>query len=111
MNTHLINHTYKPHGIFVPYVAVTGNIELYVGDKAITSDGTPCTIKRIERIHICSENAEWICREYYKIDPWSFLKKWCKSMDVSSMYFLYIELKKDDRQDISDNLPEVGCES
>lgn len=109
--THIINHTYKPHGILVPYVAIRGNIELYVGDKAITSDGVPCTIKRIEHIHICSENAEWICREYYKIDVWDFVKRWNRNMEVSSMWFLFIELKKDERQNNSDGLQDMEYES
>ena len=109
--THLINHTYKPHGIFIPYVAITSNIELYVGDKAITSDGVPCTIKRIEHIHICSENAEWICREYYKIGVWDFVKRWNRNMEVSSMIFLFIELAKDERQNNSDGMQDMENES
>ena len=106
--THIINHTYKTHGILVPYVAVTSNIEIYVGDKAITSDGVPCTIKKIEHIHICSEKAEWICREYYKISVWDFVKKWNRNLEVSSMWFLFIELKKDERQNNSDGLQDMA---
>lgn len=107
--THIINHSYRNHGILVPSVAVTDNIFIKVGDKAITSDGTPCTIKRLEHIHICSENAEWICREYYKIGVWDFVKKWNRNLEVSSMWFLFIELKKDERQNNSDGLQDLEC--
>lgn len=101
--THIINHTFK-EVIFVPYVAVTENLFLEVGNKAITSDGIPSTIKRFERIHVCSESAEWICREYYKMGVWDFIKRWNKNLEVSSMWFLFIGLKKDDRQDNSNGL-------
>lgn len=101
--THIINHTFK-EVMFVPCVAVTENIFLEAGDKVITSDGIPSTIKRFERVHICSENAEWICREYYKMGVWDFVKRWNRNLEVSSMWFLFIELKKDDRQNHTEDL-------
>lgn len=96
MSAHIINHTFR-EDILVPYVAVTDNIFLREGHKAVMSDGTPCVIEKIEHLHICGEQAEWWVTNLYKCDVWSFVKKWNASMDVSSMVFLHIKLKKDDR--------------
>lgn len=96
MGAHVINHSYKDN-VLIPYVAITDNIFINKGDKVVTSDGVPCTIEEIEHLHICGESAEWWVTNLYKCDVWSFVKKWNSTMQVSSMIFLRLRLKRNDR--------------
>lgn len=92
-----INHRYKEH-IIVPYVGIRNNIDFFLdkGDKhVITSDHIRCKVVNCKEKHICELEDE--IRETYKIDAWTFLKKWHKwHPNMDSMHFVVLDLKKEE---------------
>lgn len=103
MGTHLINHSFQRR-MLVPFVATTNNIFFDKGDKVVTKDGVESKIYKVEPVHICSQYAETLIGEIYKIDPWTFLKKWNTNLEVSSTTFLYFELRQDDTEYSNEDL-------
>lgn len=90
-----INHRYREE-VIIPYVALDNNISFLISKgekKVITADGITCKVIELKEVHICE--LEEKINELYKIDCWSFIKRWYstkKTMD--SLHFIYLKLKK-----------------
>ena len=89
-----INHKYKDR-VIVPYVAITNNISFMMtkGNRyIITSDNIKCRVVELQEIHICE--LESLVNELYKMDCWSFIKRWYETKKwMESMHFVYIKLE------------------
>ena len=90
-----INHKYKEQ-VVLPYVAITNNIRFLLtnGERyVVTTDNVKCQVESLKEVHICE--LEKVIHEIYKIDCWTFIKKWYASQgSMGSMYFVYMKLKK-----------------
>ena len=59
----------------------------------ITADNVECNVVSWKQTHIC--DLEDNIKELYKLDAWSFLKRWRKNDEhTSDMYFIELELQK-----------------
>lgn len=105
-----LQHTFKPV-VLVPMLAIYPNHE-FIFDKdkhrfVKTSDGVIAQIKSEERIHFLSPRMQEIVSEVYKTDVLSFGRKWYQAMDITTMGFVYLELRKyegEHRQDIEEGM-------
>lgn len=90
-----INHKYRDE-LILPYVAIDNNIPFLIGNgkkQVITADGFLCDVVEYKEVHICE--LEKRVMELYKMDCWSFIKRWYatrKAMD--SLHFVCMRLKK-----------------
>lgn len=92
-----INHRFKEH-LILPYAGITDNCRFFFDKEemhVITSDHIRCKVMNWEEKHICELEDE--IRETYKIDAWTFLKKWHKACPyMDSMHFIVLDLKKEE---------------
>ena len=99
-------HTFKDE-IFVPLLAISPNVE-FLFDKMkrliITSDNLQATVSIWKSLHILSDEAREIVARLYKTDVYSFMRRWYSSLDITSMQFVYMSIKKYDRQDNSSDV-------
>lgn len=89
-------HTFKDE-IFVPLLAISPNIEFLFDKKKkliVTSDNIQTTVVRFERVHILSDKAQELVKRLYNVDVYSFMRRWYSALDITSMEFVYINLKK-----------------
>lgn len=97
MTKHKINHSFKPK-VFVPMLAVSNNIDFISNDNeekmVMMNDSTIARVKKYEKLHILSPEAESAVSEIYSIDLLTYLRKWYNVMDITTMEFLLIELEK-----------------
>lgn len=92
---HAINHRYRDV-VIVPFVGVESNIDFVMskGKKTIIcADGIRANVVDWKEYHVCELEKD--IQELYKIDAWSFIKRWWnteKRMD--SMTFIKMKLEK-----------------
>lgn len=89
-------HTFKDE-IFVPLLAISPNVEFLFDKKkrlVVTSDNIQNMVVRFERMHILSDEAQELVKRLYNVDVYSFMKKWYSALDITSMEFIYMNLKK-----------------
>lgn len=99
-------HTFKDE-IFVPLLAISPNIEFLFDKKkrlVVTSDNIQAEVVRYENIHILSDESRELIRHLYDTDVYSFMRRWYSALDITSMEFIYMKIKKYDRQDNSNDL-------
>lgn len=100
MNDEMSHHVFHRYAkeMILPYNAFDDNLGLIKNcDKRIIvcSDGIRAELIEYAEKHIC--DLEEDIQRIYKIDAWTFLKKWHNSgLKPRSMYFLKIKLKKED---------------
>jgi hypothetical protein len=71
-----IRHTYKPK-IILPNVGFIDSCLAFMLSEErtiVTSDGFKCNATDVREIHLCELESEIL--EIYKIDVWSWLKRW-----------------------------------
>lgn len=90
-----IRHTYKPK-VILPNIGFIDSCLAFMlsEDRTIvTSDGFKCNVTDLREKHLCELESEIL--EIYKIDVWSWLKKWY-SIDkgLLDMRMLVLELDK-----------------
>lgn len=90
-----IRHTFKPK-IILPNIGFIDSCLAFMLSEdrtIITSDGVKCNVADLREKHLCELEREIL--EIYKIDVWSWLKKWY-SIDkgLLDMRMLVIELER-----------------
>lgn len=92
---HHVKHRFA-NKMIVPINAIANNVDFLLckGDKImITADNVECNVVGWKQTHIC--DLEDNIKELYKLDAWSFLKRWRKNDEhTSDMYFIELELQK-----------------
>ena len=90
-----IRHTYKPK-VILPNIGFIDSCLAFMlsEDRTIvTSDGFKCNVTDLREKHLCELESEIL--EIYKIDVWSWLKKWYGiDKGLLDMRMLVIELEK-----------------
>jgi hypothetical protein len=89
-------HTFKDE-IFVPLLAISPNVSFFFDKKkrlVVTSDNIQASVVRFESMHILSDDARDLVQRLYNVDVYSFMRKWYSSLDITSMEFVYMILKK-----------------
>lgn len=98
-------HTFKDE-VFVPLLAISPNVEFFFDTKKrlmVTSDNIQASVVTWESIHILSEEARELVKRLYDTDVYSFMKKWHAALDIASMEFVYMNLKKYEGEHREDN--------
>ena len=94
---YFINHRFKEH-LIVPYAGITDNCRFFLDKEekyVVTSYHIRCKVVNCKEKHICELEDE--IRETYKIDAWTFIKKWHKACPyMDSMHFIVLDLKKEE---------------
>lgn len=90
-----IRHTFKPK-IILPNIGFIDSCLAFMLSEdrtIITSDGVKCNVTDLREKHLCELESEIL--EIYKIDVWSWLKKWY-GIDKGLLDFrmLVLELEK-----------------
>lgn len=90
-----IRHTYKPK-IILPNVGFIDSCLAFMLSEErtiVTSDGFKCNVTDVREMHLCELESEIL--EIYKIDVWSWLKKWYGiDKGLLDMRMLVLELEK-----------------
>lgn len=71
-----VRHTYKPKIILPNIGFIDSCLAFMLSEERIivTSDGFKCNVTDVREMHLCELESEIL--EIYKIDVWSWLKKW-----------------------------------
>lgn len=90
-----IRHTFKPK-IILPNIGFIDSCLAFMLSEdrtIITSDGVKCNVTDLREKHLCELESEIL--EIYKIDVWSWIKKWY-GIDKGLLDFrmLVIELER-----------------
>lgn len=90
-----IRHTFKPK-IILPNIGFIDSCLAFMLSEnrtIVTSDGFKCNVTDLREKHLCELESEIL--EIYKIDVWSWIKKWY-GIDKGLLDFrmLVLELKK-----------------
>lgn len=90
-----IRHTYKPK-VILPNIGFIDSCLAFMLSEdrtIITSDGFKCNVTGLREKHLCELEKDIL--DIYKIDVWSWLKKWY-SIDkgLLDMRMLVIELER-----------------
>lgn len=90
-----IRHTYKPK-VILPNIGFIDSCLAFMLSEdrtIITSDGVKCNVTDLREKHLCELESEIL--EIYKIDVWSWLKKWYGiDKGLLDMRMLVIELER-----------------
>lgn len=98
-------HTFKDE-IFVPLLAISPNVDFLFdkGEKLIVaSDNIRAKVTRFNTIHVLSDEARELIKRLYGVDVYPFMKKWHSALDIASMEFVYMNLKKYEEEHREDN--------
>lgn len=91
-----VEHRFQKE-MFVPWCAIHNNISwLLASEKQLeTSDGKVCEVKKIEHIHVLSDDALAIVKRLYNVGVDAFMQSWYKRMPMmDSMWFLYVKVEE-----------------
>lgn len=95
MGTYYIKHSYK-EDVILPLCGIADNVNFLFDDEekfVKTSDGIKARLIDCKELHIVELEKD--IQEIYKIDAWSFLKKWYSANDgMQSARFLKLKLKQ-----------------
>jgi hypothetical protein len=90
-----IRHTFKPK-IILPNIGFIDSCLAFMLSEnrtIVTSDGFKCNVTDLREKHLCELESEIL--EIYKIDVWSWLKKWYGiDKGLLDMRMLVIELER-----------------
>jgi hypothetical protein len=98
-------HTFKDE-IFVPLLAISSNVDFLFDKKKrliVTSDNIQAVVTRFDSLHILSDEARELVKRLYNVDVYSFMRKWHSALDIASMEFVYMNLKKYEEEHREDN--------
>lgn len=98
-------HTFK-NEIFVPLLAISSNADFLFDKKKrliVTSDNIQAVVTRFDSLHILSDEARELVKRLYNVDVYSFMRKWHSALDIASMEFVYMNLKKYEEEHREDN--------
>lgn len=95
MGTYYIKHSYK-EDVVLPLCGIADNVNFLFDDEekfVKTSDGIKARLIDCKELHIVELEKD--IQEIYKIDAWSFLKKWYNANNgMQSARFLKLKLKQ-----------------
>jgi hypothetical protein len=95
MGTYYIKHSYK-EDVILPLCGIADNVNFLFDDEekfVKTSDGIKARLIDCKELHIVELEKD--IQEIYKIDAWSFLKKWYNANNgMQSARFLKLKLKQ-----------------
>ena len=92
MITHNVEHK-SAREMLIPYVAISDNVNIQVGNIVVSSDFKELEVARIGHLHALSPDAANTISNLYKIDVMTYLKAWYKKYPhFNSLYLINLTL-------------------
>lgn len=92
MTIHELAHN-SAREILIPYVAISDNINIHIGDIVITADFKEMEITHIRYMNALSIEGNNKIHELYNIDTMLYLRLWYKRFQMfSSLYLINLTL-------------------
>ena len=89
MTIHELAHN-SAREILIPYVAISDNINIHIGDIVITADFKEMEITHIRYMNALSIEGNNKIHELYNIDTMLYLRLWYKRFQMfSSLYLIF----------------------